>query len=557
MDEIPVEVTGGPFAGFPAVLLSRAGNQVRVEVTMFGRRTPVDLRADQVRVAGAFPAKGPGGAGTAQDAQAVLREQIRREHERLAATEEFAFFLERAGSPDADPAAEWDAYLRHRAEVRTRTRQRERAALDRFDADVAPLPPEDARRALAADAAFWQPGTTAAGEQQARFPDPAGRTAEERLLAAVFADPLADPPPSPVEQARERLERARLAADERDHERWRAGLSAEELSAQPSRGNPGRYAYARAGRRDAGRPGREQASAAGTGTTPGSAPGNATARLTAGGTRPAVLSDAMAAELRARFRSAEGDHALRARLEREMLAGRRLDLVQDIVDSGHHGGPTTVLGLLLPGGAGDVPFPGNPWNVPRDAGLTRALAQVWRPVADHAPRFVRELHERTLGLALLGDEEGAARLAYLMARRADDGLSVAVGSAPRAADPAAVVPQLAGPVPRPVREFWAVHQALDNGMEWIGGGLDCNTLEFFEDDSWSVVAARLDGLPPDRFVHAAGGANYDTYLLDLDVLDGAGSPTVARWAFKERQLGGRQPYWEWFEGAGRDLILGH
>ncbi|NYD50058.1 hypothetical protein BJY14_006041 [Actinomadura luteofluorescens] len=108
----------------------------------------------------------------------------------------------------------------------------------------------------------------------------------------------------------------------------------------------------------------------------------------------------------------------------------------------------------------------------------------------------------------------------------------------------------------PIRDFWAVHHGLDTGFDCVGGDLACNTLEFFADDSWSVVAERLDGCPPDRFVHAVGNANYDTYVLDLDMLDGAGNPTVAHWAFKERQIGDHKQYWEWLDGTGTDLIFG-
>lgn len=522
MDGLPVEMTGGPFAGLPAVLLSHSGDRVRVQVTIFGQVTRIDLRADEVRVAGASTSQGP---GAAEPTHAALRAEIVREHERLVAAQEFAFFLERASAPETDLAGEWDAYLRHREEVRAGARQRERAALDRFEAELAPLPPDQAAQAVDADAAFWRPGTAASREQRARFPEPAAHTPEERVLAAIFRDPLAEPETSPGEQARQRRDRARLAGEERDEERWRAGLTPDELRAQPARGNPGRYAYARAPRPDAAGPPEHTAGVARTPSGSGSA-------------RPAPLPpDA----------------------DREIVEA----IVRKSVDGGCRSGPTTVVGLLLADGAGDVPFPANPWGIPPGADLRQALTTVWQPVAAHAPRFVRAVRDRTLGLALLGDEQDGAALAYVIRRgtyggpgRDGDEPSAVLGSAPHIADPTEVVPRLAGPVPRPVRDFWAVHHLLDNGMERIGGGLDCNALEFFADDGWSVVAARLDGLPPDRFVHSAGGANYDTYLFDLDTLDSAGNPTVAHWAFKERQLGGQRPYWEWFEDTGHDLIFG-
>ncbi|MEV0660889.1 hypothetical protein ACIBI3_11000 [Actinomadura luteofluorescens] len=774
MDEIHIEVTEGPFAGLPAVLLSHLGDQVRVQVTLFGRRTTVCLHVDQVRIDGTLLPEGDFTADAPGSSHASIREQIVEEHELLAATEAFAFFLERVDAPETDLAREWDAYLAHRDETRTRARERGQTALERFDRQLASLPIDEALQAIAADTAFWHPGTVAVQEQRAPLgePDP-----EQRLLAAIFGEELDEPGASPRERARRRLERARLAAEERDYERWRAALPPGERHAHPARGNPARYAYAHAPRLDVSLPPErsvEWAIRSQTGIGKGPIPQEALdavdglsltlhrpvdltplgwlrnlrwlsvhssvsvdlamlastlrpswalrdltidapvsditplAQLTqlrnlklehthvtdigpvadltqlsdlsvcdgplsdltplsglrlgrlfvyrtrvsdlsplagmptlmvlglvgcpvrdltvvttlpalhfvnlrrtpitdlgdlperapgvtfegvnehagdeagteeapaapAGAGAPAEpVPDALAADLLTEFRTVGDDHARRGRLERAMLAGRRLDLVQEIISGHFQSAHSTAVGLLLAGAAGDVQFPDNPWGIPPGADLTQALGQVWAPVAGFAPRFVRTVHDRTLGLALLIDENGTHALGYLTWRSArgvdaptgldqfadparDHHLSLVVGSAPRAADPTAVVPLLAGPVPRPIRDFWAVHHGLDTGFDCVGGDLACNTLEFFADDSWSVVVERLDGCPPDRFVHSVGNANYDTYLLDLDMLDSAGNPTVAHWAFKERQIGDHKQYWEWLDGTGTDLIFG-
>ncbi|WP_327092187.1 hypothetical protein OIE66_16565 [Nonomuraea sp. NBC_01738] len=290
---------------------------------------------------------------------------------------------------------------------------------------------------------------------------------------------------------------------------------------------------------------------------------------------PRVTRAARAAdELVAEFRAAGDDWRARGQLARAMLAGRRLDLVRPLVAEG-----ASVAGLLLPGGIGDVPFPDNPWHIPAGDTLAAALTRVWAPIAAYAPRFVAAVHARTLALALLRQDDGTAALAYLAWRRDDDGtgnllpppdsldrfadpaldyhLSVLVGAAPQHADPAATVPLLAGPVPRPIRDFWAIHHILrpDHG-DSVGGPLAVNTLEFFPADGWSTVSKRLGELAPDRFVHSAGRANYDDYLLDLDLLDAAGNPTVATWAFKEWKVGGHLQYWDWLDGTGAGLLFG-
>lgn len=130
MDEIQVEVTDGPFAGLPAVLISHIDDQVRVQVTIFDRQIPLDLHVDQIRIAGTAPPEELGTTDAASSFHASMREQIVAEHERLTAAEAFTFFLERVDAPETDLAREWDAYLAHRDETRTRAKERMQAALE-------------------------------------------------------------------------------------------------------------------------------------------------------------------------------------------------------------------------------------------------------------------------------------------------------------------------------------------------------------------------------------------------------------------------------------------
>lgn len=755
MDEIRVDVLDGPFAGLDAVLSSHEGDRVLVQVSVFGRYMPVELHPSQVHIA------------VATDSHAALRDRIAVEHDRLAETEAFGFVLDRVDAPDSDLAAEWDAYVVHRDEAKVRVEARKRVALERFDRELADLPAGDALRVVEADPAYWLPGRVAATAD----PEP---DAEQRLHAAIFgeqADEEDEQEDAPFDRAAERLDRARAAAEDRDYERWEAGRSEEERRAGPSRGNPSRYAYARADRLDVSLPEErsvELAIRSATGIGDGPIPQDALdavdglrldlsrpadlsplarlsnlrwlavdsavpldvaalasalaaarnlrdltieapiddigpfARLTqvdnlkldgtrvtdlsplagavhlgdlsicdgplenlgplaglrlrrlflyrtrvrdlaplagmatlqvlglAGcpvrdlsvvttppelhfvnlrntgvtdlgdlperapevtfegvgeqvttpfdaGTRAVArgpLADEPATALIAAFHATGDDWKRRGSLEKAMLAGRRLDLVQPIVREG-----TTVAGLLLPDGIGDVPFPDNPWGIPADAGLDAALTRVWAPVADFAPRFVAAVHDRTLALALLTQSDGTAALGYFAWSRDDDSsgallpapdsldrfadpdldyhLSIVVGATPHLTDPTAVLPLLAGPVPRPIRDFWAIHHSLEPTYgDPVGGALSMNTLEFFHDDSWSVAAKRLGGLPPDRFVHSAGHANYDIYVLDLDVLDAAGNPTVATWAYKERVVSHHKQYWDWLDSTGTHLVFG-
>jgi hypothetical protein len=293
------------------------------------------------------------------------------------------------------------------------------------------------------------------------------------------------------------------------------------------------------------------------------------------------LADEPAAALLAEFHAAEGNWSHLNQLKRTMLATRRLDLVQQLVNEMEDGeGTPLATGLFMRDGVGDVPFPANPWGITADSGLAAALTRVWAPVADLAPRFVTAVRDHTLALTLLTRADGSTTLGYFTWRRDDDGsgrlipqpdslerfadpaldyhLSLVAGAAPHHADPTAWVPLLAGPVPRAIRDFWAIHHSLHPRYGYgIGGTLHENALEFLHGNSWSVAAKRLGGLPPDRFVHSVGRTDYDAYVLDLDVLDGTGNPTVATWAWKEEwEVLQHKPFWDWLDSTGSELVFG-
>ncbi|GIG64887.1 hypothetical protein [Phytomonospora endophytica] len=286
-------------------------------------------------------------------------------------------------------------------------------------------------------------------------------------------------------------------------------------------------------------------------------------------------------ELLTRFQDSD-DFTERHRLYGPLLASRDPAAVKAVVSAGiTHGSHSrhSVVGQLLQGGRGDVPFPANPWGIRPDEGLAAALARLWDPIADLAPQFVGILRARTLGLVLLAAEDAEPGLGYLVwgcdeKRSGDDrawqlkrvapalddltGLGegeyvrVITGSAPREVDPDAVVPILAGPVPRPLRDLWAVHPSLTHFWHGIRGELDENVLGFVEND-WDEGLKRTGGTAPDRLVLDVGRGDFESYALDLDVLDAAGNPTVVCWHWKEWGTGVNRQFWDWLDDEGTRL----
>lgn len=260
-----------------------------------------------------------------------------------------------------------------------------------------------------------------------------------------------------------------------------------------------------------------------------------------------------------------------------LVASRDVEAIAEALrDYGHT--DRQVHGLLLEGGQGDVPFPANPWGVPEGADLDAALTHIWRPVTATAPRFTALIRRHTLGLALVTDGQGTPSLVYLtvmtedeytdhgteswdpaapraaLERLADPGtdlaLSFPVGTAPHIADPDEDHPLLGGPVPAPLRALWSVHRSLG----CIGGELRHSVLDFVGGD-WDTGLQRTDGVAPDRLVCGVGEGDFETHVLDLDILDASGNPTVASWAWKEWGVGPRREFRHWLDTMAPSLAL--
>ena len=287
--------------------------------------------------------------------------------------------------------------------------------------------------------------------------------------------------------------------------------------------------------------------------------------------RPEPPADPLAAYL------ASEDYLERHRLQPHLVATRDVRAIRELIP-----GEVSVTGLLFRDGRGDVPFPPNAWGVPPGAGLTGAIETVWGPVADLAPMFVRTAHERTLALAHVTGADGAESLAYIVSGTNDDRMScepawqvtrrppglddltrlgedeyvrVVTGTAPQAADPEAVVPVLGGPVPGAVRRLWAVHHGIGGHYESkVGGRLDGNVLGFCQGDRDEGLKRTGGKAEPDRLVLAVGQGDFESYALDLDVLDHEGEPTVVTWFWKEWGTGVNRWFWDWFDDEGTRLV---
>lgn len=281
-------------------------------------------------------------------------------------------------------------------------------------------------------------------------------------------------------------------------------------------------------------------------------------------------------EILAEFRATDS-FMRRHELTPVLVARREATAIEEVIRARTHL-PWSVRGMLLEGGVGDVPFPANPWGVPPDADLDRALSHIWHPVEPLAPRYSVLLRRHTVGLVLMADADGNTALTYLTVLTEDQytssepsawdvggprirldavaepgsGLVLQFprGTAPRAVDPHAVLPLLGGPVPAPLRALWAVHHQLG----CIGGDLSGNVLDFVDDD-WDEGLERTGGAPPDRIVRSVGEADFVSYVLDLDILDTAGHLTVACWAWKDWGLHDHRQFWEWLDSVGVTLAL--
>ncbi|MEU5646164.1 hypothetical protein [Streptomyces milbemycinicus] len=143
---------------------------------------------------------------------------------------------------------------------------------------------------------------------------------------------------------------------------------------------------------------------------------------------------------------------------------------------------------------------------------------------------------------------GRVRLDDLSHWREDEGaLRIVHGGAPRTdIDPYMVVPVLGGPVPTPLRELWAVHRFLGDGFQAQYDDRLTTNLGAFCSRNLPGFAERNNGAQPDRFVLFASQDYYNA-VLDLDILDQAGNPTITTWI--DWEIGARQQFWDWFDAA--------
>lgn len=241
-----------------------------------------------------------------------------------------------------------------------------------------------------------------------------------------------------------------------------------------------------------------------------------------------------------------------------------------------------MLGLLLLGGDNDRPFPDNPWNIPADAGLSRALRHVWEPVATDCPRFIAALHEEVFGLGLirnvdtwllvylyLDGHDGRAGvltdLAELPSRREHGLLGVLWGEMPISHDPHKVVAALGEPAPEPIRRLAAVHSALGgrtaelNLSEFSAVSLGDSIREDYKDEDPG------DYEPDEEFSRALRG-EFDRCLplgrfegrtdyLDLDSRDPDGTPRVTDVDHQEGVGENTTSLWTWFDESATCFIF--
>ncbi|MBE1584291.1 hypothetical protein ACFPOI_29920 [Nonomuraea angiospora] len=225
-----VRIVDGPFAGLDAELVSADGQSLTARVSIFGRRTTVDLHRHQVAHPEDVPALWYSEEEDDGQVLAGLREQIAAQYDDLEYGKRFEFFLERADLPEEDLAQEWDAYTASCAEIDAHVRRQRAAALRTFDQEIALLPAGEARRRVAADPGRWLPAKAAREERRSRYPGIDRSTTEERLRATILGEP--DPPPTPWERAGRRRAAARCAAELRDYAVWKAANRPQEQDEQ-------------------------------------------------------------------------------------------------------------------------------------------------------------------------------------------------------------------------------------------------------------------------------------------------------------------------------------
>ncbi|MGR7002228.1 hypothetical protein ACU686_36435 [Yinghuangia aomiensis] len=83
----------------------------------------------------------------------------------------------------------------------------------------------------------------------------------------------------------------------------------------------------------------------------------------------------------------------------------------------------------------------------------------------------------------------------------------------------------------------------------VHGDLSGNVLDFVDGD-WDEGPERAGGAPPDRIVRSVGEGDFVSHVLDLDILDPAGHPTVGCWAWKDWGLHDHRQLRDWLDSVG-------
>ncbi|MEO3825441.1 hypothetical protein [Actinomadura sp. B10D3] len=270
-------------------------------------------------------------------------------------------------------------------------------------------------------------------------------------------------------------------------------------------------------------------------------------------------------------------------VERLLRRGIRLRLLAHEWSGSLEVAETAELrGLLLLGGAGDVPFAADsPWDIPAGAGLADALEDVWAPVAGRCSGFLAALRSEVLGLALVA-MEGRYLLGYLyLADRSGElprelkdlapytgsnSLDVLWGTAPTRLGPADVVPLLDEPLPAGVRDLAAVHASLtsfdfDLCLDHFTTTLGASTLADYEGEDPG------DYDEDDDFVRAVNGefdrwirfctcdSAAEAYFLDMADRDPDGIPRVALSSINGTSQRPGDSLWNWLDKAVPSLLF--
>lgn len=255
------------------------------------------------------------------------------------------------------------------------------------------------------------------------------------------------------------------------------------------------------------------------------------------------------------------------------------EVVRDRLPVGVGDGPRGLI--LREGDALGVPMADNPWRIPAEATLDEAITRIWGGVAEDVGRFVTQLRQRLVGLALFEYDPGAPLLAYLFYHeRARYEIPEEFADAPRpsfdrrnalAWEPFGDLSAFVGHAPAPepsaredvtlpetLRDFYAVHAGMRSGMWWLYAPGDVSP--------WSDM---ISGGRPEPVRAQDGQTRLSSELLDFfsygddrsdlfdlaDDPDDLDDPPVRGWSRLGLDAAPGERFWPWFDG-NTSLFLG-